>query len=215
MQYLALSCCLTGLLLVIHLHEEVQRLGLLGFIEETSRVHFPLDGGVPVILHSIVGPAEKAEGNKSPLTAALKHTQQLQHPPQPHPESPTHKSPQATQQGRQQQVKRSYLPGSSLAISAQRFPRTLWASNMMRSSSSVHEDFFTSGFRWLCQRSRHCFPKRPFRCLAIRVHCLVPYFLTSSITFGESGREIRTWNKGGEGQYSHLQALLFASPGSR
>lgn len=88
-----------------------------------------------------------------------------------------------------------------MAISAQRFPRTLWASKMMRSSSSVHEDFFTSGFRWLCQRSRHCFPKRPFRCLAIRVHCLVPYFLTSSITCEENRKEIREWNKGGEGQY--------------
>lgn len=73
MQYLALSRRLTLLLLVIHLHKEVQRLGLLGFIEETSRVHFPLDGGIPVILHSIVGPAE-AEGNKPSLTAALKHS---------------------------------------------------------------------------------------------------------------------------------------------
>jgi len=39
----------------------------------------------------------------------------------------------------------------------------------------------------------------------------VPYFLTSSITFEESRREVRKWNKGGEGQYSHLQALLFTS----
>lgn len=72
-QYLALSCCLTLPLLVIHLHKQVQRLGLLGFIEETSRVHFPLDGGVPVILHSIVSPAERAEGNK-PSLPALKHS---------------------------------------------------------------------------------------------------------------------------------------------
>ncbi|KAG7263757.1 hypothetical protein CRUP_027994, partial [Coryphaenoides rupestris] len=41
---------------------------------------------------------------------------------------------------------------------------------MMRSSSSVHDVFFTSGFRWLCQRSRHCLPMRPFRCLAITDH---------------------------------------------
>lgn len=79
-----------------------------------------------------------------------------------------------------------HLPGSILAISAQRLPSTLWASQMMRSSSSVQQDFFTSGLRWLCQRSRHCFPSRPFRCLAMRVHCFVPYFLTSSITLERS-----------------------------
>ena len=80
----------------------------------------------------------------------------------------------------------AHLPGSILAISAQRLPSTLWASQMMRSSSSVQQDFFTSGLRWLCQRSRHCLPSRPFRCLAISVHCFVPYFLTSSMTLGES-----------------------------
>lgn len=64
-QYLAPCSGLTLALLVIHLHEQVQRLGLLSFIEEASRVHLPLDGGVPVILHSIVSPAEKAEGNRS------------------------------------------------------------------------------------------------------------------------------------------------------
>lgn len=55
----------------------------------------------------------------------------------------------------------------------------------MRSSSAVQEDFFTSGLRWLCQRSRHCLPNRPFRYLATKVHCLVPYFFTSSMTCGD------------------------------
>lgn len=41
----------------------------------------------------------------------------------------------------------------------------------------------------MCQRSRHCFPSRPFRCLAISVHCFVPYFLTSSMTLGENCHE--------------------------
>lgn len=82
--------------------------------------------------------------------------------------------------------KTAYLPGNILAISAQRLPSTLWASQIMRSSSSVQQDFFTSGLRWLCQRSRHCFPSRPFRCLAISVHCFVPYFLTSSMTLEKS-----------------------------
>lgn len=84
----------------------------------------------------------------------------------------------------------AHLPGSILAISAQRLPRTLWASQIILSSSSVQHDFFTSGLRWLCQRSRHCFPSRPFRCLAISVHCLVPYFLTNSMTLkGTSVRD--------------------------
>lgn len=74
------------------------------------------------------------------------------------------------------------LPGSNFAISAQRFPSSLCAWQIMRSSSSVQDDFFTSGLRWLCQRSRHCLPILPFNCLAIRVQCLVPYFFTNSIT---------------------------------
>ncbi|TNN82534.1 HBS1-like protein [Liparis tanakae] len=37
--------------------------------------------------------------------------------------------------------------------------------------------------RWLCQRSRHCLPIRPFRCLAITDQRLAPYFCTSSITW--------------------------------
>ena len=53
-------------------------------------------------------------------------------------------------------------------------------------SSSVQAVFFISGLRWLCQRSRHCFPIRPFRCLAMRVQRFGPYFFTNSITFSSS-----------------------------
>ena len=52
----------------------------------------------------------------------------------------------------------------------------------MRSSSWVQEDFFTSGLRWLCQRSRHCLPMRPCRCLAMMDQRLGPYLCTSSMT---------------------------------
>lgn len=74
-QYLAPGSCSTLALIVIHFHEQIQWLGLLCFIDEASRVHFALDGGVPVILHSIVSPTEKAEENKKLLlSAALKHS---------------------------------------------------------------------------------------------------------------------------------------------
>ncbi|KAF3857578.1 hypothetical protein F7725_010779, partial [Dissostichus mawsoni] len=52
-------------------------------------------------------------------------------------------------------------------MSAQRFPSMLCDWQMMRSSCSVQPLFFTAGFRWLCQRSRHCFPLRLSRCLAM------------------------------------------------
>lgn len=57
---------------------------------------------------------------------------------------------------------------------------------MILSSSSVHEVFLISGLRWLCQRSRHCLPMRPFRCLAINVHRFGPYFRTNSMTCSSS-----------------------------
>ena len=75
-----------------------------------------------------------------------------------------------------------YLPGSSLEISAQRFPSTLCAWQMIWSSSSVHLSFFTAGFRWLCQRSRHCFPLRVWMYLAMSDQCFTPYFWTSLMT---------------------------------
>lgn len=79
-----------------------------------------------------------------------------------------------------------YLPGSNLEMSAQRFPSMFWAWQMMVSSSRVHLSFFTAGFRWLCQRSRHCFPLRVCMCLAMRDQCLTPYFCTSSMTWAGS-----------------------------
>lgn len=72
--YLAPSSRSTLALLVIHLHEQVQWLGLLRVVEEAARVHLALDGGVPVILHSIVGPAKQVAEKKTPSGTALKHS---------------------------------------------------------------------------------------------------------------------------------------------
>ena len=77
----------------------------------------------------------------------------------------------------------SYRPGSSLAISAHRLPFVVCASRIARSSSNFHASLQMSGFKWLCHRSRHCFPMRPGRLEAIKDHFLAPYCLTSSMTF--------------------------------
>mmetsp|Transcript_46970 Transcript_46970/g.93595 ORF Transcript_46970/g.93595 Transcript_46970/m.93595 type:complete len:215 (+) Transcript_46970:1362-2006(+) len=55
----------------------------------------------------------------------------------------------------------SVRPGKHLAISDQRVPWVWTASTIALSSSSDHIFLLTSGDRWLCQRSRHCFPDRP------------------------------------------------------
>lgn len=55
--------------LVLQLQQQVHGgFAVSGLTQEASRVHFPLDGGVPVILHSIVCPAG---ANRGPLTPAL------------------------------------------------------------------------------------------------------------------------------------------------
>ena len=81
----------------------------------------------------------------------------------------------------------SVLPGRRFAISDHRLPNSLWASAIICSSSSVHACLFILGSvwelsfeihkvcgstgkedeildvpRWLCQRSRHCFPDLPW-----------------------------------------------------
>mmetsp|Transcript_21625 Transcript_21625/g.53982 ORF Transcript_21625/g.53982 Transcript_21625/m.53982 type:complete len:353 (+) Transcript_21625:487-1545(+) len=59
----------------------------------------------------------------------------------------------------------SVLPGNIFTISDQRVPYSWTASTMARSSSALHLDLRTSGLRWLCHLSRHCFPDRPSMCL--------------------------------------------------
>lgn len=69
-----LALCRVGTLtavLVLELHQQVHGgLAVLGLAQEASRVHLPLDGGVPVILHSIVCPAGAKSGPLNPSPTA-------------------------------------------------------------------------------------------------------------------------------------------------
>ena len=75
--------------------------------------------------------------------------------------------------------------------------------------------FEISGLRWLCQRSRHCFPIRPGKWPAIIDHFLAPCLCTSSITLASSCGEITgfladapdeaQWEKGFKVSMYHLQ----------
>ena len=59
-------------------------------------------------------------------------------------------------------------------------------SMISRSSSAVHSPFFTSGARWLNQRSRHCFPIRPGRNAATFVHRPAPCSCTTRVSIASS-----------------------------
>lgn len=50
------------MVLVLKFQKQVDRLAVSGLIWEASCVYLPLDGGVPVILHSIVRPVGKHRG---------------------------------------------------------------------------------------------------------------------------------------------------------
>mmetsp|Transcript_9956 Transcript_9956/g.24652 ORF Transcript_9956/g.24652 Transcript_9956/m.24652 type:complete len:223 (+) Transcript_9956:552-1220(+) len=69
----------------------------------------------------------------------------------------------------------SVLPGISFTIKAHFVPCSATARMICRSSSNEKDSFFTSGERWLCHRSRHCFPTRLGRCSAIRLQLDGPY----------------------------------------
>lgn len=68
----------------------------------------------------------------------------------------------------------SGLPGSSFASAAHRVPNMRCPSTKIRSSSAVHSPLRISGLRWLSHRSRHCFPRRPFILLAMKLHFRCP-----------------------------------------
>ena len=80
----------------------------------------------------------------------------------------------------------SVLPGSRPAMAAHLLPSSACASTMTRSSSSVQASLRMSGLRWLNQRSRHCLPRRPVRCDAMKLHFLTPYLATSWHTSSSS-----------------------------
>ena len=57
---------------------------------------------------------------------------------------------------------------------------------MILSSSDVHPPFLTSGLRWLCHLSLHCFPDLPPNASATVVHLDVPWMETRSFNFTSS-----------------------------
>mmetsp|Transcript_21526 Transcript_21526/g.3510 ORF Transcript_21526/g.3510 Transcript_21526/m.3510 type:complete len:102 (-) Transcript_21526:132-437(-) len=80
----------------------------------------------------------------------------------------------------------SVLPGTLLAISAHLFPSSLWAFIIIISSSRVQAPLFMLGFKWLCQRSLHCFPILPGKLLAIILQCLGPCYWTKDTMISSS-----------------------------
>lgn len=83
----------------------------------------------------------------------------------------------------------SVRPGNILAISAHLFPNLRWLWRMRRSSlSDQFLDLLMFGLRWLCQRSRHCFPVLPTSWEAIWLHFLGP---TRQFNMNRSGEEVK------------------------
>mmetsp|Transcript_21215 Transcript_21215/g.54330 ORF Transcript_21215/g.54330 Transcript_21215/m.54330 type:complete len:259 (-) Transcript_21215:176-952(-) len=80
----------------------------------------------------------------------------------------------------------SVRPGMSLTMSAHLVPCAATASMMARSSSGLKLSVFTSGHRWLCQRSRHCLPTRLGMPIAIRDQLAGPHWATSSRSLASS-----------------------------
>ena len=73
----------------------------------------------------------------------------------------------------------SVLPLTSLAMSHHLLPWMRCSLTIFTSSSSVHLVLQMFGSKWLCQRSRHCFPMRPGRLLLTFVQLRGPFSVTS------------------------------------
>ena len=86
----------------------------------------------------------------------------------------------------------------------------------LRTSSMLHGPFLMLGSRWLCQRSRHCLPMRPGRCLAIADHFCGPRSVTSVRIFSSSsvvhGPLITCGSRTLRQRCRHWIAVLFSSP---
>ncbi len=76
-------------------------------------------------------------------------------------------------------IELSVRPGSILVISAHLLPWAVCAKKRIHSSCSIHSTFRMFGLRWLCHRSRHCFPSLPSTNLAMKDQRCGPYFSTS------------------------------------
>lgn len=79
-------------------------------------------------------------------------------------------------------IELSVRPGSILVISAHLLPWALCAKNKVHYSWLDQSTLRIQGFKWLCQRSRNCFPSRPGTCLAIMDHRWGPCFYTNFLT---------------------------------
>jgi hypothetical protein len=100
-------------------------------------------------------------------------------------------------------------------------PWAVWARNRIHSSLVVHSTFNIEGFKWLCQRSRHCLPNLPSTNLAMKDHRCGPYFSTSlrtsrsycsvqgfflrnlDLLLSDSGRESSPYSSSAISSYSH------------
>lgn len=79
-------------------------------------------------------------------------------------------------------IELSVRPGIIFVIYAHLFPWAVWAKNKIHSSCKSHSAFRIDGFKWLCQRYRHCFPSLPGTNFAIKDHLWGPYFSTNFLT---------------------------------
>lgn len=80
----------------------------------------------------------------------------------------------------------SVRPGRAFVILAHWLPIARCMVMIMRSSSSVQSPFLIPGFRWLCQRSRHCLPVRSVSISAMLVQLPVPWTLINRRSFSSS-----------------------------
>ena len=76
-------------------------------------------------------------------------------------------------------IELSVRPSRTLAISAHLLSTILCIKKSIHSSSLLQLIFLIRGLRWLCQRSRHYFPTRQFKCCEIKVHFWGPLATTS------------------------------------
>eukprot|EP00964_Phaeocystis_antarctica_P006952 scaffold3756_cov60-Phaeocystis_antarctica.AAC.2 len=103
----------------------------------------------------------------------------------------------------------SVRPGKSLTISDQRVPSSCTFRMMAASSSTDQSDLSTSGLRWLCHRSRHCFPERPTICLPTALQRILP---PSAVIAATSRSSCASWSAF---QMCFFQVTEVGAPGTR
>lgn len=83
-------------------------------------------------------------------------------------------------------------PRGTATLQHEHIKKGQWGNTKKRihSSSSSHGVFLISGFKWLCQRSLHCFPILSGRCWAMNVHFWGP-FISTSLTRSMSSSSVQ------------------------